>query len=100
MYDEYETKRKALGKQRIALLEKYAENYTSLDDTKTEEILNETISLQNNSDKLISTYAKKIKKAVDVKTAAQFYQIEGYLLSKIRAEILENIPVIGELDSM
>jgi hypothetical protein len=27
LYDEYETKRKELGKQRIALLEKYAANY-------------------------------------------------------------------------
>jgi hypothetical protein len=97
LYDEYETKRKELGKRRIALLENYAENYTSLDEAKTGEILNEMMSLQTGTDKLISSYAKKIKKEVDVKTAAQFYQIEGYILSKVRTEILENIPVIGDM---
>jgi hypothetical protein len=100
LYDKYETERKELGKRRIALLEKYAENYTSLDDATTAEILSEMMSLQTSTDKLIATYAKKIKKEVDVKTAAQFYQMEGYLVSKIRTEILENIPVIGELENM
>ena len=100
LYDEYETKRKELGKRRIALLEKYAENYASLNDVTTDEILKEMMSLQTSTDKLIGTYAKKIKKEAGVKTAAQFYQIEGYLLSKIRTEILENIPVIGDLENM
>ena len=100
LYDEYETERKELGRRRIALLEKYAENYTSLDEATTAEILDEMMSLQTGTDKLIASYAKKIKKEVDVKTAAQFYQIEGYLVSKIRTEILENIPVIGELENM
>ena len=97
LYDEYETERKELGKKRIALLEKYAESYASLDEATTGEILGEMMSLQTGTDKLISSYAKKIKKEVDVKTAAQFYQIEGYILSKVRTEILENIPVIGNM---
>ncbi len=97
IYYEYEAKRKDLGKRRVALLEKYAANYASLDDTTTEEILKEMMSLQAGTDKLIGTYAKKIKKAVGVQPAAQFYQIEGYILSKVRTTILENIPVIGDI---
>ncbi len=100
LYDEYETERKELGKKRLSLLGKYAESYASLDEATTGEILSEMISLQTGTDKLISSYAKKIKKEVDVKTAAQFYQIEGYILSKIRTEILENIPVIGKVGDM
>jgi hypothetical protein len=38
-----------------------------------------------------------MEKAAGVKAAAQFYQLEAYLLSVIRASILENIPFIGEL---
>jgi hypothetical protein len=97
LYDEYETKRKELGKRRIALLNTYAESYDSLDDIKTGEILSEMMSLQAATDKLLSTYAKKIRKDVNVKAAAQFYQIEGYILSKTRTTILENIPVIGDM---
>ena len=97
-YDEYEGKRKALGQKRIALLEKYANSYTALDDTNTDEIIKEIITLQQQTDKLISDYYKKIKKVSGVKAAAQFYQIEGYILSKIRSAVMESIPIIGELD--
>lgn len=97
-YDEYETKRKALGKKRIDLLNKYADSYNSLDDASTDQIIKEIISLQGQNDKLITSYYSKIKKGSGVKAAAQFYQFENYILSKIRAEIMENIPLIGEFE--
>ena len=98
-YDEYEAKRKDLGKKRIDLLNKYAANYASLDDATTDGIIKDVIRLQGETDQLIATYYNKVKKGSGVKAAAQFYQIEGYILSKIRAEIMENIPLIGELES-
>ncbi len=98
LYDEYETKRKELGKERIELLNQYAENYLSLDDETTAEMMASMMSLRKSSDKLVETYVKKVKKSVDVKTAAQFYQLEEYFVSKTRSTILENIPFIGELD--
>lgn len=97
-YDEYETKRKELGKKRIDLLNKYAENYATLDDTSTDQIVKEMINLQGQNDKLIATYYNKLKKESGVKAAAQFYQFENYILSKIRSEIMEGIPLIGEFD--
>ena len=97
-YDEYETKRKELGKKRIDLLNKYAASYTTMDDATADDIVNQTISLQAETDKLVNTYYKKIKKSCGVKPAAQFYQLESYVLSEIRAAIMENIPLIGALD--
>ena len=97
LYDEYETKRKQLGQRRLVLLEAYADTYDSMDDATADAILKEMMSLQSSTDKLISTYTKKIKKKVNIKSAAQFYQIEGYVVSKIRTKILENIPVIGSM---
>ncbi|MDH4057175.1 MAG: hypothetical protein OEU76_00355 [Cyclobacteriaceae bacterium] len=98
LYDEYETKRKELGKKRISLLEKYASSYSSLDDATTSKIINETISLGVETDKLVATYHKKMEKAAGVTAAAQFYQLEIYFLSQVRSAILESIPFIGELD--
>jgi len=97
LYDEYEGKRKELGKKRIALLEKYATNYATLDDATTNQIINETIALGAETDKLLATYHKKMAKASGAKAAAQFYQLEVYLLSVIRASIFESIPFVGEL---
>jgi hypothetical protein len=98
LYDEYEAQRKELGKKRIALLEKYVGSYATLDDAATSEISKETIALSSQTDKLLATYHKKIEKASGAKPAAQFYQLEAYLLSSVRASILESIPFIGELD--
>jgi len=98
LYDEYEAERKELGLNRLDLLTKYAENYATLDDAKTDEIMKEMITLASKHDKLIVTYYNKIHKAVGAKPAAQFYQMEGYFLSAIRVSIMEEIPFIGELD--
>jgi len=98
LYDEYETKRKDLGKQRVALLERYANGYMTMDDASTDQIMKDMMALGLKTDKLMGTYYGKIKKASGVKAAAQFVQIEAYLLSAVRATIMENIPFIGELD--
>ena len=98
LYDEYEAERKALGRQRIALLEKYASNYGAADDAQVDQMMKETQSLQVKTDKLIVKYYDKVKKESGVKTAAQFYQLEAYFLSVIRASILNSIPFIGELN--
>lgn len=98
LYDEYETKRKELGKQRVALLEKYAANYGTMDDATTDKIIKEMTSLGAKTDKLIATYYGKMKKSAGVKPAAQFVQFEAYVLSVVRASIMESIPFIRELD--
>ena len=98
LYDEYEMERKALGRERIGLLEKYANNYATLTDDMTDEIMGDMISLGAKTDKLAASYYGKIKKAAGVKAAAQFLQLESYINSSIRAAILEEIPFIGELE--
>jgi hypothetical protein len=100
LYDAYETERKALGKKRITLLEKYASIYDADDDKSTDAVMLETMALQKQVDGIISTYYGKIKKSVGVKQAAQFYQLESYLLSATRIYILGSIPFIDELEKL
>ena len=98
LYDEYEDARKALGKKKIALLEKYAKDYNTNDDKKIDALMKEMFSLQAQSDKLVVTYYDKMKVKAGYKAAAQFSQIEAYLASTIRAALLEEIPFFGQLD--
>lgn len=98
LYDEYETERKELGKKRLVVLAEYAENYDKLNEAKYDEIIASMMSLRKSTDKLTDTYYKKIKKASGSKVAAQFFQLEGYFTSQIRATIMEEIPYIGEFD--
>jgi len=98
LYDEYETARKELGKDRLDALTAYVENYDKMDEAKYDETIGKMISLRNSNDKLLDKYYKKIKKASGSKVAAQFFQLESYFMSQIRATIMEEIPYIGEFD--
>jgi len=98
IYDAYELERKVLGQRRLNLLATYAEFYSSLNDDATDILIKEMNDITITNDKLISKYYGKLKKKAGVKAAAQFVQIESYLLSDMRATVLEEIPFIGELD--
>ena len=98
LYDKYEEARKLHGQKRLALLEKYVDNYLELDDESTKALMKEMISLGDEYNKLIKKYHKSIGKACGAKAAGQFYQLETYFQSAIRMTLMEEIPFIGELD--
>ena len=98
LYVEFENSRKDLGQKKFSALNNYVKSYNSLTEADLDEIMKEIMKLNASHDKLIAVYYKKVKKACGVGVAAQFYQIEWYLLSQIRTSILENIPTINKLD--
>jgi len=98
LYDDYEASRKQLGQKRFVVLNNYVKNYTKLTPAETDEIMEDVILLTTSQDKLIARYYNKIKKSISISTAAQFYQIEWYLQSQVRTNILESIPMISELE--
>jgi hypothetical protein len=94
LYDEYEVARKENAKKRIQLLEQYAKQYATMTDEQADAWTKEVIKLSTATDKLIVTYYNKIKKVTSPIVATQFYQIEGYILTAIRMEILDMVPFI------
>jgi len=94
LYDEYETQRKALGKQRVELLKQYADQYLTMTSEQADVWTRKVIELQKKTDGLIVAYYGKVKMATNGLVATQFYQIENYILTAIRMEVLENVPFI------
>jgi hypothetical protein len=94
LYDEYETQRKELGKQRITLLEQYANQYQKMTSEQADAWTKKVIALQQKTDKLIIDYYNKVKAVSDGTVATQFYQIENFILTAIRVEILQEIPFL------
>jgi hypothetical protein len=94
LYDEYETQRKTLGRQRIELLKQYADQYLTMTSEQADVWTKKVIDLQKKTDNLIVTYYGKVKLVSDGIVATQFYQIENYILTAIRAEILEAVPFL------
>jgi hypothetical protein len=94
LYDEYETKRKEYGRERIDLLVQYAEQYMTMTSEQADEWTKKVMELQVKTDKLIATYYEKVKDVSDGVVATQFYQIENYILAMIRMQILQEVPFL------
>lgn len=98
VYDTYETERKALGQTKFQLLNDYAANYATLTDAKADELAKGTLKNHIAYEKLYEKTYNEAKKAIGAINAAKFIQLEVYLQTIIKSEILEAIPFIGELD--
>jgi hypothetical protein len=94
IYDEYETKRKEYGRERIDLLKQYAEQYMTMTSEQADTWTKKVMELQVKTDKLIATYYEKVKGVTDGIVATQFYQIENYILAMIRMQILQDVPFL------
>ena len=94
LYDEYETQRKDLGRQRIELLKQYAAQYETMTSAQADAWALKAMDLQKKTDNLITTFYGKVKSATDGIVALQFYQMENYILAGIRAQLLDQIPFV------
>jgi len=98
LYNEYEVSRKELGEKRIALVNEYVTKYESLDDATIAKLTSESSALKIDNIKLIDTYFAKMATAVDSKKAAQFYQLENYLLNVLNIQISDSLPFVDSLE--
>ena len=98
LYDQYENERKALGRERIALIEAYAKDYATLDDKKASELMNRKMKMTGDYTKLQKKYYDLMAKQIGGLQASKFIQLEDYLENNIRLFIQDQIPFIDELD--
>ena len=98
LYDEYEVKRKAIGRKKIALLEQYAQSYTNLDNAKALQLSKSSINANIEYENLMGLYLQKFGAVIGGKEASKLIQMETYLQTVVRLAIQDHIPFIGEMD--
>jgi len=94
VYNEYEAKRKELGKVRLELLYNYTMEVGMVTNEEADALMKKVIPMRRSYDKLIIDYYAKMKKATNPIVAAQFYQIENYISTGIRFTILDSMDFI------
>lgn len=94
IYEQYESGRKALGEERYDTLVEYADNYVNSSDDRLDEILKQSIANRKQMEKLFMKTYKKMKKECGVKTASQFFMVERFFESSVRASVLGNLPIV------
>jgi len=97
IYSEYEQKNKATGKNRIMLYENTARAYNNMSPAAADTLSRQYFANRMDQEKTLETYYNKIKAATNAVVAFQFYQAEVYILTQIRAQIMQQIPTYGQL---
>ena len=96
LYEEYHQKNLATGKQRIKLYEQTAQAYSNMTPKIADSLATQYFSNRFGQEKSLEEYYKKIKAATNAVIAFEFYQAEVYLLTQIRASIMQQIPTYGQ----
>ncbi|MEA3460862.1 MAG: hypothetical protein U9R49_03210, partial [Bacteroidota bacterium] len=97
VYEDYEVKRKELGKDKVNLLSDYAKNYGSMSGDNATDLIHRGAANNIAMQKLMKKTFNKLAKSLDPVTAAKFVQLENYFIVMIQMTIQESIPFIDEL---
>jgi hypothetical protein len=97
LYDEYQVLNRKEAKNRIQLYERTAMAYTKMSPATADSLAMKYFANRMDQEKALETYYRKIKSATNSVLAFQFYQAEIYMLTQIRAQIMNQIPSYGQL---
>jgi len=99
IYEEYHQKNLATAKVRIKLYEQTARAYGNMTAATADSLSVAYFSNRFNQEKSLEEYYKKIKAATNAVIAFEFYQAEVYILTQIRAQIMQQIPTYGQFQA-
>jgi hypothetical protein len=97
IYDEYQVVNKLNAKQRINLYENTAMSYNKMTPAIADSLSAKYFKNRFEQEKNLELFYNKIKVATNALVAFEFYQAEVYMLTQIRAAIMQQIPTYGEL---
>ena len=97
IYNDYEKESKKTALNRLNLYEKTAQSYSNMTAAVADSLAGKYFSNRFSQEKTLEDYYKKIKGATNAVIAFEFYQAEVYMLTQLRASIMQQIPTYGQL---
>ena len=97
LYNEYDKETKSFALSRLSLYENTAASYNNMTPAIADSLATKYFSNRFEQEKTMETYYKKIKAATNAVIAFEFYQAEVYMLTQLRAQIMQQIPTYGQL---
>ena len=97
LYEAYQKDNKQIALSRLSLYEKTAQAYSNMTATIADSLAMKYFSNRFDQESSLQSYYKKIKDATNAVIAFEFYQAEVYMLTQLRASIMQQIPTYGQL---
>lgn len=93
VYDAYEAKVKPLDDRFLALVNRFAEKYATLDETDAASMLKEKMGIEKERAAVKQTYTKKIAKVLPARKALRYAQLETRIEILLRRNVYSLIPL-------
>ncbi len=93
LYREYRLEAAALGDRLVTFILTYAEHYPNLTEAVADQLLTETIRVEQDRARLKAKYLPKFKQVLPARKVVRFYQLENKLDLAILAELAQEIPL-------
>ena len=94
VYEEYQDMLVKLNLRTIALIKEYAENFDSMTDEKAGKLLDEFLSIEEDTLALKQKFIPKFEKILSKRKVVRYYQIEEKVKSIINFDLVNKIPLV------
>jgi hypothetical protein len=99
IYDEYQAEQKAIAKERVDIIDKFAKHYNmtsgteQMDSQKSAEILKSWMKLEDRDLALTKRYIKRYEKVLNSTQVLRLVQIENKIDALMAVEMAQMIPL-------
>jgi uncharacterized FlgJ-related protein len=96
VYKQYETERAAIGDERVAIIQDFAEHYDSMNDAKAKGLITRFQGMEEKNLALQKKYVDEFAKVLPAKMVARFFQIDRRVNMLIDLELSSQIPLVSQ----
>jgi hypothetical protein len=94
VYDAYQAEIGRLRDREIKLIEKFAANYETMSDDVAKNLLDDSLSIDSDHQKVRQSYLSKFRGVLPDKKVARYYQLESKIDAVLEYEMARRIPLV------
>ena len=94
VYEAYQAELGKLREREIKLIEEFANNFESMSDDVAKNLLDDSLSIDSDHQKLRQSYVSKIRGVLPDKKVARYYQLESKIDAVLEYEMAKRIPLV------
>ncbi len=92
VYVEFNKEKSRLDDELISLIVKYGESYQRLNDSLMRNFIKQSERYQKKELAVRRKYYRKLSKAISTEVASQFYEVDDFISTSLRMNILSGLP--------
>ena len=94
VYEAYQAELAKLRDREVMLIEKFAANYETMSDDAAKNLLEDSLSIDSDHQKLRQSYLAKFRGVLPDTKVARYYQLESKIDAVMEYELARRIPLV------